>query len=109
MQPAVSRPERSPLIEDYSVLLAEQLDQHGAAAALADHPIAQAALLGGRRPLSSSATRQISSLSYYLDDLALLSWNSALLIDPDPLSVATTADLSDYSDSDRGGFALVGH
>jgi len=97
IQPAVSRPELSPLVEDYSVLLVEQLDQPAAASALADHPIAQAALLGERRPLSPSATRLISSLSYYLDDLALLSWNGALLIDPDPLSAATAADLVEFA------------
>jgi len=97
IRPAVNRPERSPLIEDYSVLLVEQLDQPAAAAALADHPIAQAALLGERRQLSPSATKLIASLSYYPDDLALLSWNGALLIDTDPLSAATAADLVEFA------------
>ncbi len=97
IRPAIDRPARSPLIEDYSVLLVERLDQPPAAASLAEHPVVQAALLGERRQLSPGATRLISSLSYYPDDLALLSWNGALLIDPDPLSAATAADLVEFA------------
>jgi hypothetical protein len=36
-------------------------------------------------------------MSYYPDDLALLSWNAALLIDPDPLAAATAADLVEFA------------
>jgi hypothetical protein len=97
IRPAVDRPMRSPIVEDYSVLLVEQLEPPGAAAALAEHPVVQAALLGERRRLSLSATKLISSLSYYPDDLALLSWNGALLIESDPLSAATAADLVEFA------------
>lgn len=97
IRPAIARPARSPLIEDYSVLLVEQLDHAADAAALAAHPIVQAALLGERRLLSPSATQMLTSLSYYPDDLALLSWNGAVLIDPDALAAATAADLVEFA------------
>jgi hypothetical protein len=97
IHPAIARPARSPLIEDYSVLHVERLDHGADAAALAAHPVVQAALLGERRPLSPSATQLLTSLSYYHDDLALLSWNGALLIDPDPLAAATAADLVEFA------------
>jgi hypothetical protein len=42
---------------------------------LAEHPQVWAALLGEQRALSPSAARLITSMSYYPDDLALLSWN----------------------------------
>ena len=95
--PAIERPSRAPLIEDYSVLLVEQLAGPCAADALATHPIVQAALLGERRILSASAAGLITGMSYYPDDLALLSWNAALLIDPDPLAAATAADLVEFA------------
>ncbi|MBK9715396.1 MAG: hypothetical protein IPO81_29550 [Kouleothrix sp.] len=97
IRPAIDRPQRSPLVEDYSVLMVERLAQQALAAALAEHPIVQAALLGERRPLSPGAARLVSSLSYYPEDLALLSWNGALLIDPDPLAAATAADLVEFA------------
>ena len=97
IRPAIERPERSPLVEDYSVLLVERLERPAAAAGLAEHPVVQAALLGERRPLSPSAARLISSLSYYPEDLAMLSWNAALLIDPDRLASVTAADLVEFA------------
>jgi len=97
IRPAIARPARSPLIEDYSVLRVERLDHAGDTAALAAHPVVQAALLGERRRLSPSATQLLRSLSYYPDDLALLSWNGAVLIDPDPLAAATAADLIEFA------------
>ena len=36
-------------------------------------------------------------MSYYLDDLALLSWNGALLLEPEPLAAATAADLIEFA------------
>ncbi len=97
IRPAIAQPARSPLIEDYSVLLVERLEQPADAAGLGEHPVVWAALLGERRPLSSSATQLITSLSYYLDDLALLSWNGALLIDPDPWAGATAVALVEFA------------
>ncbi len=97
IRPAIARPARSPLIEDYSILRVERLDHAADTAALAAHPVVQAALLGERRRLSPSATQLLTSLSYYPDDLALLSWNGAVLIDPDPLAAATAANLIEFA------------
>jgi hypothetical protein len=97
IRPAIARPARSPLIEDYSVLRVERLDHAADTAALAAHPVVLAALLGERRRLSPSATQLLTSLSYYPDDLALLSWNGAVLIDPDPLAATTAADLIEFA------------
>jgi hypothetical protein len=97
IRPAIARPARSPLIEDYSILRVERLDHAADTSTLATHPLVQAALLGEHRRLSPSATQLLTSLSYYPDDLALLSWNGAVLIDPDPLAGATAADLVEFA------------
>lgn len=97
IRPAVTKPRRSPLVEDYTVLLVKQLADHVSAVDLAEHPMVQAALLGEQRPLSRSATALITAMSYYPDDLALLSWNGALLIESDPLAAATAADLIEFA------------
>ena len=52
-----------------------------------------ASLLGEKRQLSDDATGLITSMSYYPNDLALLSWNGALLIEPEPLAAATAVAL----------------
>src|SRR4051812_44911499 len=39
IRPSVEQPERSPLVEDYSVLLVERLERAAAAEDLANHPI----------------------------------------------------------------------
>ncbi len=93
IRPAISRPQRSPVVEDYCVLIVERLDPPCSAAELADHPTVRAALLGERRALSMDASRLVTSLSYYPDDLALLSWNGALLIESDAAAAATAADI----------------
>ena len=43
--------------------------------------------------LSADASRLVTAISYYLDDLALLSWNGALLIEPDAAAAATAAEI----------------
>lgn len=93
IRPAISRPQRSPVVEDYCVLIVERLDPPYNAAELADHPVVRAALLGERRALSADASRLVTALSYYPDDLALLSWNGALLIESDAAAAATAADI----------------
>ncbi|MFQ3630604.1 hypothetical protein [Roseiflexus sp.] len=93
IRPAISRPQRSPVLEDYCVMIVERLDPPYGAKELADHPIVRAALLGERRILSEDATRLITALSYYPDDLALLSWNGALLIEADAAAAMTAADI----------------
>jgi hypothetical protein len=93
IRPAISRPQRSPVVEDYCVLIVDRLDPPCTVADLADHPVVRATLLGERRPLSADASRLVTAISYYLDDLALLSWNGALLIEPDAAAAATAAEI----------------
>ncbi len=93
IRPAIARPQRSPIVEDYCVLAVERLDPPIKAELLATHPAIQAALLGERRLLGRDAPRLVTPLSYYPDDLAMLSWNGALLVEPDAAAAATAADI----------------
>ncbi|MGC9039217.1 MAG: hypothetical protein ACP5MJ_06925 [Roseiflexus sp.] len=90
---AISHPQRSPVVEDYCVLIVERLAPPCNVAELSDHPAVRAALLGERRTLSADASRLVTALSYYSDDLALLSWNGALLIESDAAAAATAVDI----------------
>jgi hypothetical protein len=95
--PAINKPDRATIVEDYSVLIIEQLDRPYDGAALGEQPVVQAALLGERRVLSPNATSLLVGMSYYPDDLALLSWNGALLIDPDLHAAAAAAELLEFA------------
>ncbi len=95
--PALTRPHRASIVEDYSILVVERMVGEVNVAALGEHPMVWAALLGEQRPLSPSATGLITKMSYYPDDLALLSWNGALLLEPEPLAAATAADLIEFA------------
>jgi hypothetical protein len=97
LRPVIARPHRASIVEDYSILVVERLVGEVSVAALAEHPLVWAALLGEQRPLSPSAAGLITSMSYYPDDLALLSWNGALLLDPEPLAAATAAALIEFA------------
>ncbi len=97
LQPALLKPSRASIVEDYSILVVKSLSRNTNIAALAEHPLVLAALLGEQRSLSQSAASLVSSMSYYPDDLALLSWNGALLIEPEPLAAATAADLIEFA------------
>lgn len=97
IRPAIVRPKRGAIVEDYAVLVVDGLTEPVEVASLATNPWVLAALLGERRPLSASAARLVTPLSYFPDDLALLSWDGALLIDPDPRAVATAADLLEFA------------
>ena len=93
IRPAISRPRRSPVVEDYCVLIVDQLDPPCTVADLGNHPVVRSTLLGERRSLSADASRLVTAISYYLDDLALLSQNGALLIEPDAAAAATAAEI----------------
>jgi hypothetical protein len=86
---AITKAGTSEVTEDYSVFRIHQLIDG------AGHPVvvdelgeeAIAALLfGEQRPLSASARRDSMSprFSYYEDDLAVLAWNAALIVEPAP-------------------------
>ena len=97
MRPFITRPRRSAIVEDYGVLVAAGLARDASVAGLADHPLVWSAVLGEQRALSPDAAGLVTAMSYYPDDLALLSWNGALLIDPDPDASATAVDLIEFA------------
>jgi len=83
---AIERPMLSPVTEDYVVFRMRGLtdvDGLGAAGSLTDDELAQL-LLNERRPLSASARRELlpHRFSYYHDDLAILTWDGALVVEP---------------------------
>ena len=67
------------------------------AADLAKDPAIRAALLGEWRPLSREALGPVVAMSYYPDDLALLSWNGAVLVEPDQVAATTATDLLEFA------------
>jgi hypothetical protein len=97
LHPAIAKPHRASIAEDYSILVIKHLNGKINPADLAEHPLVWAALLGEQRPLSPGAGQLLTSMSYYQDDLALLSWNGALLIESDPLAVATAMALFEFA------------
>lgn len=97
LQPALTQPRRAAIVEDYRIITVERLVGDVSVANLSEHPLVKAALLGEQRLLSQSAMGLITSMSYYPDDLALLSWNGALLIEPEPLAAATAVDLIEFA------------
>lgn len=83
---AVVRPGVAPVVEDYVVFRLFALRAAGtevsAANALTDEHL-RLLLLGERRALASAAQRDLlgSRFSYYADDLAVLTWDNALIAD----------------------------
>lgn len=83
----IERPDIAPVTEDYVVYRIDRLtDAAGALlppAALRDLDVAPL-LLGEERPLSEDARRTLLPywFSYYADDLAILTWNNALVVEP---------------------------
>jgi hypothetical protein len=89
MGSAVERLKVADVTEDYAVYRISRLrDAHGAAIpaeALRDIDVVPL-LLNERRPLSGDARRELlpHRFSYYADDLAILTWDNALIVDPSP-------------------------
>ena len=85
--PAVEQPQISPVTEDYTVFRVNQLlDASGGAFPpedLHDGEISRL-LLGERRPLTADARKDLLSprLAYFEDDLAVLTWSTALVVEP---------------------------
>lgn len=88
IRPAVDRPMLAPQTEDYVVYRISGLtDGEGnplPTAALRDLDVAPL-LLNERRPLSEDARRELlpHRFSYYADDLAILTWDNALIVEPE--------------------------
>jgi hypothetical protein len=83
LTPALERPNKTVRVEDYAILLIERLAAGSPASTLARHPMLLQVALGERKPLSAAAAALATSLSYYEDDLIFLTWNAALVIEPD--------------------------
>jgi hypothetical protein len=83
LEPAIVRPNAHTLTEDYLLLVVERLAGEIPAARLAEHPALLQAALGERKQLSASARSLATPLSYYEDDLILLTWSAAIVIEPD--------------------------
>lgn len=84
---AIIKPGDSPVTEDYVVFRVDRLaDAAGAKLggdALRDEDVARL-LLGETRPLSPAVRRDLLSqrFTYFEDDLAVLTWNAALVVEP---------------------------
>lgn len=87
--PAIERPQLAPVTEDYVVFRFQSLrDVAGAAVPpqiLSDEHLVPL-LLGERRKLSEAARRELlpHRFSYYAEDLTILTWDNALVVEPDP-------------------------
>jgi hypothetical protein len=79
---AIERPLLAPVEEDYIVF---RIDGVRGAAVPSDADIPPL-LLNERRPLSEAALRELlpHRFSYYADDLAILTWENALVVDTAP-------------------------
>ncbi|HEY2065951.1 MAG TPA: hypothetical protein VGG84_08310 [Gemmatimonadaceae bacterium] len=84
---AIERPGLAPVTEEYVVFRISALrDERGAVASpdsLTDERLALL-LLGEQRPLAREARRSLLShrFSYYADDLVVLTWDNALVVEP---------------------------
>ena len=97
LYPLIKKPHRSPIVEDYTIVVIERLVETVDPKTLASHPLVWAALLGEKHPLSTEAAGLLTQMSYYPNDLALLSWNGALLIEPDGDATATALSLLEFA------------
>src|SRR5579875_1268113 len=83
LESAFERPNATVRGEDYRILLVERLGKGTPASQLARDPLLLRVALGERRPLSQAAQALAVPLSYYEDDLIVLTWTSALVIEPE--------------------------
>ena len=85
--PAVYHPRIAPVFEDYVVFRLQRLEvnarQVAAQEVLTEEHLVPL-LLGERRKLSGAAQQELlgNRYSYYADDLAVLTWDNALIVEP---------------------------
>ncbi len=84
LAPAMERPNKVVRPEDYTIFVIERMAEGVPASRLARNPWALRAALGEQRALAPSMWSLATTLSYYEDDLILLTWASALVIENDP-------------------------
>ena len=88
LRPAIDRPQLSPVSEDYLILRLDRVAERGGGPVgtgrLRDEDLA-ALVLDESRELSRFARRELipHRLSYYADDLAVVAWERARVIEPD--------------------------
>jgi hypothetical protein len=88
---AIERPSLAPLMEEFTVFRVDRLaaanggDLPPASQLLTDDHVARV-LLGERRHLSAAARKELvpHRFSYYDDDLTVITWESALVVEPRP-------------------------
>ncbi len=80
---AMVRPNEIVRTEDYSIFVIERMGAGVMASQLARNSWALRAALGERKALAPSMWSLATTLSYYEDDLILLTWASALMIESD--------------------------
>ncbi|HUR93024.1 MAG TPA: hypothetical protein VMY76_00475 [Gemmatimonadales bacterium] len=89
LQPAIDRPGIAPVAEDYTICRLTRLIDGSTGvvppSGLADAALAEL-LLGEPRPLTEDARRHLLSrrFSYTDNDLTVLSWDTALVVEPTP-------------------------
>lgn len=89
IRPAIERPQLARVTEDYTVFRLRALrDAAGNAAPTAQLTDADIAplLLGETRPMSESALKELlpRRFSYYADDLVVIAWDAALVLEDTP-------------------------
>ena len=99
LAPALARPNATVREEDYLLFVVERLGAGEPASRLGRHPALLQAALGERKPLSAAATALATPLSYYEDDLILLTWSTAIVIDPDEAARQDAALLLEFANA----------
>jgi hypothetical protein len=86
--PAMERPTNSGLREEYLIAAVHRLEKPRTAAELLSEVDLAPLLSGETKPLASSERAELlrHSLSYYEDDLVVLTWDRAFVLEPAPNS-----------------------
>jgi hypothetical protein len=82
--PALQRPSDNAVQEDYLLAIVDALDPPLAAETLTDHVDLVPLMAGETRPLSEGARAEVlrHRFSYHPDDLVVLTWDRALIVEP---------------------------
>ena len=99
LAPAIERPNKTMRTEDYTIFVVERMAAGVPASQLGRHPTLLRAALGERRPLSASLASLATPLSYYEDDLILLTWAAAIVIEPDKEARDDTTLLLEFANA----------
>ncbi|HEY7975163.1 MAG TPA: hypothetical protein VID72_07465, partial [Ktedonobacterales bacterium] len=84
LEPAMVRPNEVVRPEDYTIFVVERMGEGVPASQLARNSWLLRAALGERKQLAASMWSLATTLSYYEDDLILLTWAAAIMIESDP-------------------------